>query len=201
MSKYLKVKCAVVAAALAALASISMESSAQPFPPGPPPGIAGNVTVTNTPLPVTGTVSGAVSITNQPNVFVTNSAANPVPTRGVETPYSAGGNQPCGISCVLFFPEVPAGKVLVVKHVSTQVADASGTAPFKVVTFIGTDLANPNLEVGVNFLIQRVGLELAGSAPVLAFVQAGSAPRIFMPKGTSTNIVGTVSGFLIDASQ
>ena len=64
-------------ATLAVLAFAFATSSHAAGPTGLPDAL--NVNVTNTPLPVTGTVSGSVAITNEPNVFVTNTPANAVP--------------------------------------------------------------------------------------------------------------------------
>ena len=52
------------------LAILSVPTSSRAVDPGPPGGL--NVNVVNTPLPVTGTVTGSVSITGTPNVNVIN---------------------------------------------------------------------------------------------------------------------------------
>jgi len=100
---------------------------------GPPSGL--DVTVINTPLPVTGTVSGSVSITGTPNVNVTNTTATPVPTQNVGGGAATQVGQPASKLVSLIcnstgcFPiarngtasgavfSVPAGEALVVTDV------------------------------------------------------------------------------------
>lgn len=82
------------------------------------------------PLPVTGTVSGAVTITNQPNVFVTNSTANPVPTQDAypRTPFKTQVRENTS-------HEVPTGVRLVVETTTASVQcqfDVGASAAFAV---------------------------------------------------------------------
>jgi hypothetical protein len=97
-----------VAAVVAALAAISLECSAQSFPPGPPPGIAGNVTVVNTPLPVQvvnpPSAPSSVSVNNLPGLNPYQEFFN------VLVPAPFGGTFPLAV--------VPANTRRVVQHVS-----------------------------------------------------------------------------------
>lgn len=195
----------VVAAFAVALASISIESFAQTAPtpgsapkPGsaPTPGSAPVTIVNPLPLPITGStsVSGTVSIEGTVPVTVTN-----VLSDGMPYSHSQNATCPIGSFCNVLFQEVPAGKLLVVKQVSMRVTDADGTAPFKIATFVGSSTGSG--EVGVDFVMQRVGALFVGSPPIVAFVQGGEAPRMIAPTGTATNVAGSVIGYLIDAPE
>jgi len=93
------------------------------------------VAVTNTPLPVQGTVA----ISNSPNVTLSNTSATPLYVRDVDSsplqPYMMwctldafsppGGNFP---SCI-FNPTPPAGKRFVIEFISLDLELSSGTKP------------------------------------------------------------------------
>jgi len=93
------------------------------------------VNVTNTPLPVQGTVA----ISNSPNVTLSNTSATPLYVRDVDSsplqPFMAwcsldafnppGGNFP---SCV-FAPVPPAGKRFVIETISADLELSSGSKP------------------------------------------------------------------------
>jgi len=114
------------------------------------------VQVVNTPLPVsvqgTATVAGNVGITGTPTVSATqsgiwnvgladgaainvgNTASNPVPVLEAREPVLLTEHAPLGADCpATFFYVVPAGKRLVVEHVSGRMnipADATPTIDF-----------------------------------------------------------------------
>jgi hypothetical protein len=123
MSKSVTATLSAVLAVAAALASAHSYAQGQGNNPTGLPN-ALNVNVTNTPLPVTGTVSGTVTITNQPNVFVTNTAANPVPVTVATTTepvrftssFSRPGNPNEPTSAVIPADAVPVGKILIVAY-------------------------------------------------------------------------------------
>src|SRR5262249_43122020 len=129
MSKSLKATLPAVLAVAATL--VSAHGYAQPN--NPPL----NVNVTNTPLPVTGTVSGAVTITNQPNVFVTNSVANPVPTKDAykRTPFTTQVKENSNF-------EVPVGVRLVLETISAGVQCQTGASgAFATATVVSSGVA------------------------------------------------------------
>lgn len=112
---------------LGASPRISSIAAAPPTPSIP-------VNVTNTPLPVQGTVA----ISNSPNVTLSNTSATPLYVRDVDnSPFQpfveecqldalniAGGNFP---SCV--FPAPPAGKRFVIESISADLELSSGSKP------------------------------------------------------------------------
>jgi len=81
------------------------------------------VNVLNTPLPITGSVTttGSVSLTPGSSVSVINTAQNPVPVREIREPFQARTPNTSPISSGLTFPAVPAGKRLVIEHLSVSV--------------------------------------------------------------------------------
>jgi hypothetical protein len=201
MNKSLKATLPAVLAVAATLASAYSYAQGN-NPTGLPNAL--NVNVTNTPLPVTGTVSGAVTITNQPNVFVTNTPANPVPVVSVasaRTPFQARAScfgQP-GISgiaqCDVTFDAVPAGKRVIVEHVTGEMRLTPGA---KLVQMQGT---------GGWFAPKFVGLvpgpfardHWALNEKVLDFLDAGRAPgHQALVTGGEINMNVTIAGYLVN---
>jgi len=119
-------KCAVTVTVISfAMAALSIGTSAQPArgPAGP------GVTVINTPLPIAGdvnaTVTGSVSLTGNPTVTVGNPESAPALVRDVD--YAARErfelvsdemSYCCTIAATETLGFVPAGKRLIIEHVS-----------------------------------------------------------------------------------
>jgi len=143
---------------------VSVLALALSVPPGSLAGDQGpNVTVTNTPLPVQGTVnvgnfpatqpvSGAVSITGTPSVHVT--AATPLPTQPVGGGAATQVGQPasslinlfCNPSCNELLPggggtdvvyAVPSGKALIITDVQWTFQVLGVHGPTSVVQIFG----------------------------------------------------------------
>jgi len=112
--------------------------------------------VSPVPLPVTGSVSGSVSITGQPNVFVTNTAANPVVTRDVQNP----ANDPFAKELCL---TVVAG-----------VCDASGSLPARPSSFVVPTVTDSGAAVK-QLVIEFVSGICIGTART-TFVEISSRP-------------------------
>ena len=165
MRKSLKAMLSAVLAVAAAFASTQSQGQGN-NPTGLPNAL--NVNVTNTPLPVTGTVSGAVTITNQPNVFVTNSAANPVPVTVTNpTTPGEGAIQILQVQQALTFGNaagacsngavvtVPVGKRFVITHFSAFAFLTAGTP--LVLVGARTGASDFFVVVPTGYAIQGVG--------------------------------------------
>lgn len=180
-------------ACLAALALAPAPAPAQSSPTGLPAAL--NVKVTNTPLPVTGVVSG--------QVVATNSAANPLPTRDVgnpvRQPYSffASCESQNTNSCQIAVPAVPAGTRLLLQHVNGSVQLLNATAQMQEFRlFVGSAyITLPPRQVNsfgglVNFAINE---------PVLLFVEPGARVTVQVSSSELRLISSTMlSGYLVD---
>jgi len=98
------------------------------------------VTVLNTPLPVTGTVIGNVS----GEVAITNGPGNPVPVavpdpEVLRTPFRINGYESINIgdtnTSIIFEEPVPAGKRLIIEHVSVSIDGPGLTAASAKIQF------------------------------------------------------------------
>lgn len=200
-----------IAATLAALPLLPALGYAQGSPTGLPSAL--NVNVTNTPLPVTGVVSGQVAVTNtpqvvvanQPQVVVTNNSANPVPTRDVNNParqpfvFSASCESNNSNGCNVTSPTVPAGKRLVLQHVNGSIQLFGTTAQVQEFRlFVGSTYLTmpPRLVNSFSGLINY-----AVNEPVLMFVEPGSKVLV-QASGTEIRLIATafLSGYLVDAN-
>lgn len=172
---------------------------------GPPDGL--NVMVINdpdNPIPVTidGTsvVTGSVAITNTPTVKVAG------------TPYSVNVNGDCNTTFCFFntFPDVPTAKRLVITYVSVLVRPTLTTTIVDLAQLRTTDTNTGNLNATNFFGLTQIGHAGASnvfnswavSSPVLAFVAAGSSPRLEVGLRTNGSISvaeATLSGYLVDA--
>jgi len=164
---------------------------------------AWNVGITGTPG-VTAAQGGTwnVGITGTPNVNV----ANHVTVKNVDekgrNPYMQTTFQNCGTNsglCDLYFPAVPAGKRLVVEHVSANIGLNPGSA--LNATFLGA----PG---GVFFSLPGHAMATATlvgvNEQVLAYYEAGQAPLYrlaFAAAGDSGVVSAVISGYLVDLSQ
>ncbi len=200
-----------LALCVSVLAVLTIPTSSSAVDPGPPGGL--NVTVTNTPLPVSGSigVSGTVAatqsgtwnvgVTGTPNVSVGNVVAVQNVDEKGRVPYMQSGFQSCAPGnglCDLVFPAVPAGKRLVIEHVSANIglngsSSLNGTfllAGGAVFSLPGRSMATPEL-VGVN-------------ETVLAYLEAGQAPVYRLAFSSSTGSgedTCVISGYVVDLSQ
>ena len=163
---------------------------------------AWNVGITGSPS-VTAAQGGTwnVGITGTPNVSVTNHVAvRNVDEKG-RVPFMQGAFQNCvagNAFCDMSFAAVPAGKRLVVEHVSANIGVNPGSgingtfliAPCIFFSLPGRSMATPEL-IGVN-------------EPVLAYYDAGQVPvyRVVLSSLTGSGAASSViSGYLVDLSQ
>ena len=165
-------------ATLAALALAFAALSHAAGPTGLPNSL--NVKVTNTPLPVQGTVSGSVSISNQPNVFVTNTAANPVPTRDlskVTAPLQLSGfdgwvgSLGLGSPTVVFGP-VQEGKRWEIEYLSLGAFVDTG-AKYRCEVDIVTTTIVMKHDLLVRETPEQVGIRLVASTPIKLYAESG----------------------------
>jgi hypothetical protein len=116
-------------------------------------------------------------------------------------------------NCSFTFPAVPAGKMLVIKHLSTIIRPQVVGTIFDFAELIASNTEDPNIGTRFTFPMTRIGV--AGSsfaadtwsanAPLLAFVRAGQSARVTVVSrngGADPSFrQATISGHLIDASQ
>jgi hypothetical protein len=156
------------------------------------------------PLPTTAVQNGAwnVGLTGTPTVNVGNHVAvRNIDEKG-RNPYMQGGFVNCPPAnglCDTLFPPVPAGKRLVVEHVSANIGLnpgsgingafllAGGNAVFSLP---GRSMATPQI-VGVNE--QVLAYYEAGQTPVFRLAWAGG--------GNGGEASSVLSGYLVDLSQ
>jgi hypothetical protein len=192
MSKTLKATLPAVLAVATTLASAYSYAQGQGKgqPPGPDVTIVGPL-----PLPVTGTVSGAVTITNQPNVFVTNTAANPVPVRTISSrvPFAkllcVGGGPDCATTVgTATSPPLPQSFTVPAATASGQAVsqlvfnfvsgNCVGTARTTAVFLAGQPTTLQVADTGDNFTSNKIPMFEAQfiGAPGLNGVQAFATP-------------------------
>ena len=169
-------------------------SNVQAAPPDTKSGPSTPVQVINTtasPVPVT--VPGGISISGTVPVTITNQGASPTPYQASSGCFGAlvlGEAQ-----CDMAFPAVPAGKRLIVEHVTMEANLV--TAGAKIVRMAGT---------GGYFSPVFVGRCCLGSAAdvwalniaVLDFVEPGSQPAIQTIATSQLNMNGTITGYLVN---
>jgi hypothetical protein len=181
-------KTAYAAAAVAALASISTECSAETFDAHGSP--AENVHVAKTPLPTRD---------------VDNPARQPIQVQAGQ-----GIGQFTGLPLVVY--TVPPGKRLVVEHFSSELGTPTGTAIDRYILAVANDPAQPSTASFVHFIPPAYhapcGLCVAGSElwvasqPIRMYVDAGKALVASVSSSTSagpnTFVFYSVSGYLVD---
>jgi hypothetical protein len=169
------------------------------------------VTVVNTtanPVPVT----GKVSIGSPVAVSINSSATNPVFISNGGEPYSQDTVGSCnGTNCFIDFPEVPAGKRLVILHVGAM---ARPTSTATIVDFAELVTSNPqNTAIGTRNIFQMQLIGQAGAsvvantyamnASILAFVEAEQYARLTLAQRNNGDVLfcqGTISGYLLPVS-
>jgi hypothetical protein len=114
--------------------------------------------------------------------------------------------------CTFTFPAVPAGKMLVIKHLSTIIRP-NAAAIFDFAELIASNTEDPNIGTRFTFPMTQIGV--AGSsvlsntwsanAPLLAFVRAGQSARVTVVTRNGGAVPSfhqaTISGHFIDASR
>jgi hypothetical protein len=214
--KHLATTFAAFAVSVAALIGSDQAVAQKTTPPGAPVNI-----VSPNPLPVTGTVSGdvsvsgSVSVTNTPNVFVTNTAPNPVPTSvvnpatrpaltsSVDDPgrvaYQASQGLICDEhDCNFTFSAVPAGHRLVIQHISGGFV--FNTTPSLIyVSVLSSATPFPGIS---NFVAPTLGAGSLFDKAILYYVDAGNSPLVDVHTDNFTNFNGinviTLMGYLLD---
>jgi len=142
------------------------------------------------------------------SALIINTSSQPVPVLDVNgrTPFSHDDVGECNDSnCFFAFPEVPQGKRLVVLHVG-GIARPSSTATVFDQAELVTDQTENEFGARNSFamtLIGKAGSSVVANtygfnAPVLAFVEAGHAPRISMATSVGGETLfsqATISGY------
>lgn len=199
---------------------LSAATASYAAPPVVTPGPATPVQVTNTsanPVPVTvqgsTTISGSVQVTNTPTVTIGNTSTSPVLVQPAGIPYSFDKVASCNqYNCVSDFPVVPAGKMLVITYVNAQARPTLATTIFDFAELETSNTIDTNFGARYLFPMTRIGV--AGdsviadtwgvNSPVLAFVIAGSFPRVTLTqrnKGDTFFAQATIAGYLVAAAQ
>jgi hypothetical protein len=148
--------------------------------------------------------------------LIVNDASNPVPVaivgQAARQPYSFDDVGECNTAnCFFDYPKVPAGKRLVLLHVS-GIARANAPTVFDQAELISSNTEN---EFGARhyFAVAQIGRNGSSvvadtwgfNSSVLAFVEAGQSPRVSMmtsvgmPAGGFAFSQVTLSGYLEDA--
>ncbi len=201
-AKMFAVACAAITPFLAAAQSTPTNSTTSGAP----------VTVVNSssnPVPVTGSVTGTVT----GNVTVSNSASQPVPVTASGTPYvntvvdhvnSSTGH--CGSGeCNVYFPAVPQGKRLVIKHVSGRFVDPAKTmfAAQLLVPLIPAGSYSAQVFLPLPQVVPPNSNLFAYwslvSQPVEVYVEAGQTPVFGAELDSGSGFVtATLTGYLVD---
>jgi hypothetical protein len=185
---------------------------------GPDPGI--NVTVTNSasqPVPVTGAVTGTVSLTTGTGVIVDNPVTDPVRVRSVNDALqpiavTAFCTSQASIGCSpSVFYQVPAGKRLVIEYASFRVCVLPGQATgMSIRTTVGGNLVTHYLD-SAPASAGPGSFNLACNAGASTFAQRGQQVRLYADAGTFVGVEGdrdspvgsaaftlAISGYLVD---
>lgn len=198
------IRTALSALLLMNLAAAAGPSLAQASGSGPPNGL--NVNVLNTPLPVTGTVSGQVSVVGMPNVVVTNTPATAVPTRDLNSParqpymFSGSCESNNSNSCQIRTPPVPAGKRLVLQQVNGSMQLFGNSLPQEYRVFLGGAV---NLNTLPRLISSYSNLSnFSINETVLAYVEAGQIITVQPSCFNGFQIIAStlLSGYLVDAN-
>ena len=165
--------------------------------------VSGTVAVSNTPLPV----SGTVGLTSGAAVTIANTATNPVLVRDVgadpgRIAYQAPRGIICdGHDCNFTFSEVPAGHRLVIQYISGGLVFNNTPSNVKVDVFSNPTNPFPGL---ASFLAPVVGAVSLFGQSILYYVDAGSTPQVNINVGNFSNFNGinsiTLMGYLLDCN-
>lgn len=173
------------------------------------------VTVDNpTPIAVTGTISGEVSVNNGVGNPVPVTAVSPIPVRLGITPYQhvqtfSSGTAECdaGTSiCLIDFAAVPAGKQLVIEHLTMLVYTPDTVKPAFLALGTTITINSSNVAVLSPEFIQS---SLSGTTfwsmdrPLRVYYGPGSTPTVkLVVAGGLATFVSSASlhGYLVDAT-
>ena len=169
------------------------------------------VTVTNTPLPVSVT-NTAVPVTG--SVAVSGFSGTPVFRNADEpgrAPYQVRAvgltSTVCNeFGCLVKFPAVPAGRRLVVQHVSGFFQPKAGSVPARIglySTVLGVSVASEFFAT-----VQGGGAftDIIFDQPVLAYFDAGDQPGVWIDQvsidtsSPNNTQVASLNGYLVDCS-
>jgi len=171
---------------------------------------AGPQTPPSAPVTVLNTGSNPVPVTG--NVGIKNSPANPVWTAQGGEPYSQNARGDCNDNnCSINFPQVPAGKRLVILHVGAYARPNSSATIFDFAELVTSDPQDPQFGTAILFPMQLIGRAggawsfntYALNASVLAFVEAGQYARLTLAQQNQGSVFfsqGTISGYLVPVS-
>lgn len=191
------------------LTAVSIARSSFAQAPDPRLGPSTPVTVVNTPLPVTGTVTGTVNATivGTPEVKITNPASNPVPVQlGVVTRYDAQIINT--ISQPLFgttlIPTVGAGATFIATYFNASGFSNNSSVPITDGECLLRLVAgNTNSPFGA-FPV-RVNLSvLVGSESTFLPIKAGESLKVacfVSPSTISADVFLSVGGYFVPAPQ
>jgi hypothetical protein len=140
---------------------------------GPPGGL--QVDVVNTPanpVPVTGNIGLATGS----SITIDNPASDPVPVQDVREPFQASSPD----QTTLPFPAVPAGKRLVIEHVSVELNISAAGVAVSTCGLNRTDGGPPDF-----FTVQPTASNafnhfFVGSVQTKYYVETGKAPKFFV---------------------
>jgi len=196
MNRLLSVsRCLIPAFATACLATGALAQM------GPPPV---GVTILNTPLPVTGTITTSGSVT----ATIANPATSPARTSSVDDPGRIAyqvlqSKSGCSNLCQIQFPDVPSGKRLVIQHVSGSLG-FNGPPKSAVVNLAKDAVANSGVAAFFTSVAAGAGTNNFFSVfdqPVLFYIEAGK-PTVLASGDESTisNMQVTLTGYLLDCA-
>ncbi len=178
--------------------------------------LAGGVGLVSATVSMTSTGSALAQGALKPlSALIVNDATQPIPVAVLNQPerepYSYDDVGECNVAnCFFSYPTVPDGKRLVILHVS-GIARADAPTVFDQAELLTNQTEN---EFGARHYFGMTQIGRAGSSvvsntwgfnsPVLAFVEAGQAPRVSMlssvgPSGAFVFSQATLSGYLEDA--
>ena len=192
-----------VASSLVAVAALSIVLAGS----GEAQGNGPNVTVVNTPLPVTGditaTVAGNVSAT------IINPSSSPVFIRDVDTQELWQENKlatidPSFPSVTIDFASAPAGKALVIEHINIRVTDlSSNEAPELSVLYLVNSLSfGLSSFPDARFLVTRAqGASSIADESGKFYVAPGDRARLFVQRkdlSASASVIALLTGHLVN---
>ena len=168
-----------------------------------------NVFVTNTPLPVTGTV--AATISGNLSATIINPSNSPVLIRDVDAPGAKELWQenksvlisPSFPDVHIDFAQVPAGKALVIEHVNIRVSDAGPDAPELDLLWLSNQFsfgASPIADTH-SLVAQAQGHQAIADAATKFYVAPGDIPRVYVERkdlGVPASVWALLTGYLVN---
>jgi hypothetical protein len=166
------------------------------------------------------------NVVNTPNVRVVNPSSAPVPVTlgptalsvqlaqipwSVDATPSSSGAGCSSNSCFIDFPPIPAGKMLVIQHVSATARPLGGAAIFEQLELVASNTQDPELGTRFSWGFSKIGNAgatvaadtYAAGGQVLGFVRPGSKARLtLMTRDGGATLAftqGTISGYLVPA--